>query len=75
MPVVSKEHARLRVTVDDGKVGQKIPGGISRCNILQVHITALSKTNSTKLNDVALESEVGQECLFHAGSSEFLVKL
>jgi len=42
LPVVSKEHARLRVTVSSG----------------QVFLTSLSRTNATKLNDAVLQNEV-----------------
>ena len=69
LPVVSKEHARIKVQAVDQKVylplntilsqilWLQMPQSILK-KIAQVYITALSKTNATKLNDNVLENEV-----------------
>ena len=69
LPVVSKEHARIKVQAVDQKVYLPLNTILSQIlwlkmpqstlkKITQVYITALSKTNATKLNDDVLENEV-----------------
>ena len=70
LPVVSKEHARIKVQAIDQKVILKV---LQCCKFsawkahqpkqmcAQVYLTALSKTNATKLNDNVLENEVNEK--------------